>query len=226
MTTTETAPVTPATMDGHVTLPAAKFARWIKVVNLARCKDTNRPILCGIHADFDGGRLRLTTTDSYRIHSIDVPTTGDLEGPAKPFRALLPGDVLERWSKQTFRTTTVRDTSVSRWATKTVVPVVELVVRMGKMRLTVGDERFTTKVVPGTFPETDKFQTPEGAPDGSAAFNPKYLADLFRAAHMFAEGDNPVKVHGIDPLKPCTFSVANRDGGKLSLVLMPVRCAP
>lgn len=207
MTAVET---TEPTTTTSIELPANYLARAFKIAHLAAANDPGRPILCGVLVEWDGIVLKLTTTDSYRMFRQTLKPYG-LEGPARtPFKAIIPSHWLYRWAKPKRHGKTMATLSIADgWAT-----------------LTCGDERSSVRNIatPDQYPDVDGMIERMGKSfdDGQGAFNPRYLADVFKAADMFGSDGHPIRVIALSKLKPSIFQVT-REGDVLDLLLMPVR---
>lgn len=184
---------------------AAEFCKQARAVALAASTDDARRVLMAVRIAADGKTLLIEATDSYRLYrftkSSDLPKVA----------ALVPAAFLAR----------------------------NLPKRIGALdmlRLTFSDHRFsiefdeetyTSPLIGGPYPNTDALL--DGIPvegeghEGVKAYNPKVLADVFKAAGVLGDNATAVRVmSGLDPFKPTRFEV-HAQGGVLTMVLMPVR---
>lgn len=75
-------------LGGAVTVDGAAFASAVAQVSVAASTDDARPVLTGVFFESEGGKLRLVSTDSYRLAVRDLPAIeGGLSGLV-PVRAL------------------------------------------------------------------------------------------------------------------------------------------
>lgn len=200
-------------MDGNV---AAELVRIVKVVSIAASRDDARELLTGVLFESDGeGTVKVVATDSYRLHVV----TWKQDWPA--VRAVIPASWLAR-----------------------VMPKRRLHAAW-YFRLTIADgkitwedlaaqERFTKALISEVnvpYPNVDKLIDLASSGDGDTekvrAFNPKLLADIFKAADLFGGPNSykPVRVTHLDPMRPCRFDVdgTGEVNGTLQMILMPVR---
>ncbi|HLA67690.1 MAG TPA: DNA polymerase III subunit beta [Acidimicrobiia bacterium] len=75
-------------LTGAVTVDGAKFAAAISQVSVAASNDDARPILTGVYFENEEGKLRMVTTDSYRLAVRDLPAIDAHMVGLVPVRAL------------------------------------------------------------------------------------------------------------------------------------------
>lgn len=190
----------------------------VKVVTLAASRDDAREVLTGMLIESDGeGTVTFSATDSYRLHVVEWKPPNDKPWPK--LRAVVPAMWMARVLPK-----------------RRLHPAWRFELTVGAGRITWLDdasgERFSKPLISEAnipYPNVSGIVPADDAGDVDAVrgFNPKLLADIFKAAHMFGDaGYKPVKVRQLDPMKPCRFDVD--DGGlngpaRLRMVLMPVR---
>ena len=75
-------------LTGAVTVDGPAFAAAIAQVSVAASTDDARPILTGVYFENEGGKLRMATTDSYRLAVRDLPSVDAHMVGLVPVRAL------------------------------------------------------------------------------------------------------------------------------------------
>lgn len=170
----------------------------VKVVALAASKDDAREILTGVLIESDGaGTVKFRATDAYRLHVVTWKPPAD--DPWPKLRAIVPAAWLARVLPN-----------------RRIHPAYRFELTVADGRITWFDdasgERFSKTLIGEAdvkFPATDKIIPALDATDTDQvrAFNPKQLADIFKAAHIFGDGgyrgaagpparpDDPVPVH-------------------------------
>ena len=125
-------PRLPEPGDGAVVLPAEAFAEALRQVTVAASTEETRPILTGVQMSAEAGGLRLVATDSYRLAVRDLPGTSVL---AEGQSVLVPSSALKELGRLLGGATEVTLTLGERDAT-----------------FTVGNDRLTTRLIEGEFP--------------------------------------------------------------------------
>jgi len=75
-------------LTGAVTVDGPTFVAAIAQVSVAASTDDARPILTGVYFENEGGKLRMATTDSYRLAVRDLPSVDAHMVGLVPVRAL------------------------------------------------------------------------------------------------------------------------------------------
>ena len=75
-------------LTGAVTVEGSEFAAAIGQVSVAASTDDARPILTGVYFENEAGKLRMVTTDSYRLAVRDLPSVDAHMVGLVPVRAL------------------------------------------------------------------------------------------------------------------------------------------
>lgn len=211
-TATKTQPA-PAETPVHIEMDgttAADVFSALRIVAGFASRDDGRAVLCAVHMNSDGKRLRIEGTDSYRLARLDMSR-------------------LDGWPEF--------DVLVdARWLTKnlpkgkpSISERFEFDVIGGRFKITdrrAGTEASIATTGGGAFPNTSSMFDGDFGDDGAEferAFNPKLLAATLHAAHQFSGGGTwPVRIRHLDPMKPCRFDVDGPEG-TLTMLLMPVR---
>jgi DNA polymerase-3 subunit beta len=106
----------------------------------AASRDESRPVLTGILARFEGGKLVMAATDSYRL---SVKET-DLAGPTPELEAIIPARALQELTR------------IAQGADEVEIGVQENQVLFG-----FGDTWLTTRRIEGQFPKFDELRPKE-----------------------------------------------------------------
>jgi DNA polymerase-3 subunit beta len=125
-------PRLPEPGDEAVVIPAGAFAEALRQVTVAASTEETRPILTGVQMSAESGGLRLVATDSYRLAVRDLPGASVLnEGQS----VLIPSSALRELGRLLSGAEEVKLTLGERDAT-----------------FTVGNDRLTTRLIEGEFP--------------------------------------------------------------------------
>ncbi len=179
--------------------------RLVKTVAVAASTDEARPILCDMLFTTTDDKLTLVATDSYMLSRIATTTSAPLGLHHRVGAAWL-----SHWAKSPHL----------GWKT-------EVAFADGRVTLTEGEQSASIKVAGGEqYPNFAQFLEPHAEGDPDAAFDPRRLEAVFKAAKLF----NPDRSRGIvarwglDRHKPVRFDLTV-DEDELTMILMPVRNA-
>ena len=196
-------PKVPTPAGGGVTLPAAVLAEALRQVVRAASTDDGVPIITGVLLTSEGGGLRLVATDKYRLAMRDIPGV-DVLSPGQqvliPARAL--GE-LQRLLPSAMPATPVEGEAPG---------VGQVTMRLGEQEATfeIGTTRFTTRLIPGTFPDYRQL-IPSGQRNTLQIGREPLLEALRRVKLLVRDTITNVRVH----LKAdgITLTVASADVG-------------
>jgi DNA polymerase-3 subunit beta len=172
-------------LTGAVTVDGSAFASAVGQVSVAASTDDARPILTGVYFENEGGKLRMVTTDTYRLAVRDLPSID----------AHLVGLVPVRALKELARS----------------VGASELKVAMGDREAAFVSARgsLTARLIEGSFPPYRKL-IPESYPN-RVTVGRDALLDAIDRASLVAEDHIPIRMTlqegGID------LSVTRQDVG-------------
>jgi DNA polymerase III sliding clamp (beta) subunit (PCNA family) len=192
---------------------ATSLYRAIAAVDVARGRDTYRPILENILFEHDivANTLRLVATDSYRLNIAEIPMGGVL-GSRSSEPVMIGGDYKALLAMLKAAKNTAVTITTSEDGHDYVFATAGSAITMHKSE--------------GTFPDYRQLIPAEFGNEGTA-YNPKYLSDIGKAAMLFAgetakTASTPVRLQ-TDLHKPGLFKTVYHETGELQQLLMPVR---
>ena len=199
-----------------ITISGATLHTALGAANYSRGTDQSRPILTTFYVDSEKvheqgvSKLRIVTTDSYRMSIVDLDY--DVEDGFEPF--MFTGDVKTMLAFLKARIKTDITVSLNEF---------------GILMEGVDGARWVGNVSSGTFPDYRQLVAAEFDPaNQTVAYNPAYLADIGNAVKAMAGGGKnaanaiPLRFDHNGPQKPARFR-ATVDGNTLDQWLMPVR---
>src|SRR5215213_5374317 len=132
----------------------------VEKVSRSYSRDETRPVLTGILISFEENRVRMVTTDSYRlsIKETELATTA-FEGSRE---AIIPARAMQE---------------VSRIFSGSDEEEVEVSLSENQALFRVGDVLFGTRLIDGNFPEYRRLLPATSEDDFLISFNPGYLLD-------------------------------------------------
>jgi DNA polymerase-3 subunit beta len=140
-------PKVPTPAERAVTLPASVLSDALKQVVRAASTDDGVPIITGVLLTSEGDGLRLVATDKYRLAMRDIPGA-DVLGAGQ--HVLIPARALSELQ----RLLPAAKVTVSAEGEESIAGG-EVTMRLGEQEATfeIGTTRFTTRLIPGTFPD-------------------------------------------------------------------------
>lgn len=139
-------PKVPAPAERAVTLPAAVLSDALKQVVRAASTDDGVPIITGVLLTGEGDGIRLVATDKYRLAMRDV-RVAEVLGPGQ--QVLVPARALAELQR-------LLPAAKGGGAEAEGAPAGgEVTLRLGEQEATfeIGTTRFTTRLIPGQFPD-------------------------------------------------------------------------
>jgi DNA polymerase-3 subunit beta len=150
---------------------AAALLDTVQRVSRAASRDESRPVLTGILAQFEGSKLTMAATDSYRM---SVKET-ELEGGGPELEAIIPARALEELGR------------IAAGAEKVQLGVNENHVIFG-----AGQAWLTTRRIDGQFPNVQQLR-PESF-EVQLEINRAELLDAVRRAAVMAQRNTPLRL--------------------------------
>ena len=203
-------------MNTTITIDGATLHKALGAANYSRGTDQSRPILTTFYMDSERdheqgqSKLRIVTTDSYRMSIVDLGY--NVEDGFEPF--MFTGDV---------------KTMLAFLKARVKTDITVTVNEFGILMEGVDGARWVGDIGGGTFPDYRQLVAAEFDPaNQTVAYNPAYLADIGNAVKALAGGgkgagkDTPVRIDHNGPQKPARFR-AKVDSTTLDQWLMPVR---
>lgn len=156
----------------QVTLQSAVLAEGLRQVVEAASTDESRPILTGVLLAAQDGRLRLVSTDSYRLAYRDLPGTSLFE---EGQQVLVPARALQELARSL-----------------AVADDVTLVLSDQMASFAVGDLHLTTRLITGDFPDYEKL-IPTDMPN-ALIVERQMLQDAIRRVRLMARENSPIRL--------------------------------
>jgi DNA polymerase-3 subunit beta len=147
------------------------LAETVEKVSRSYSRDETRPVLTGILISFEESRVRMVTTDSYRlsIKETDLATTFD--GSRE---AIIPARAMQE---------------VSRIYASSDEEQVEVVLSENQALFRIGDVLFGTRLIEGNFPEYKRLLP--NAFEREISVQREDLIDTLRRVNLFAQRQTP-----------------------------------
>ena len=158
--------------EGTFTMPGATLVETVEKVSRSYSRDETRPVLTGILISFEDARVRMVTTDSYRlsIKETELATT-PFEGSRE---AIIPARAMQE---------------VSRIFSGSDEESVEVSLSENQALFRIGDVVFGTRLIDGNFPEYRRL-LPSGF-EREIAVSREELINTLRRVNLFAARQTP-----------------------------------
>lgn len=177
--------------EGAFTIPVKTLAEGVEKVSVATANDDNRPVLGAVSASIGAGRMRLVSTDSYRLALYDAPIEG---GPEEHHTALIPARALRE--------------AVKLAAGVGDVEKMDVAFTKSGAHFKVGPIEFSSRLVAGAFPDYDKLMPKSFERTYSLDVAP--LKETLARVNLFAARQSPPV-----PVKLAFTKSAGLEGGEL-----------
>ncbi len=145
----------------------------VEKVSKSYSRDETRPVLMGILISFEESRVRMVTTDSYRL-SIKESELATTFGGAPPAEAIIPARAMQE---------------VGRIFSGSDQENVEVSISENQALFRIGDELLGTRLIDGNFPEYKRL-LPESFEREVAVSREELMATL-RRVNLFAQRQTP-----------------------------------
>jgi DNA polymerase-3 subunit beta len=158
--------------EGTFRMPGESLVETVEKVSRSYSRDETRPVLTGILISFEDSRVRMVTTDSYRlsIKETELATT-PFEGTRE---AIIPARAMQE---------------VSRIFSGSDEDDVEVSLSENQALFRIGDVVFGTRLIDGNFPEYRRL-LPSGF-ERKIAVSREKLIDTLRRVNLFAARQTP-----------------------------------
>ncbi|MDQ3925257.1 MAG: DNA polymerase III subunit beta [Actinomycetota bacterium] len=143
----------------------------IEKVSRSYSRDETRPVLTGILISFEESRIRMVTTDSYRLSIKETELTTTFDGSRE---AIIPARAMQE---------------VSRIISGSDEEQVEVVLSENQTIFRIGDVLFGTRLIEGNFPEYRRL-LPQ-AFEREISVQREDLVDTLRRVNLFAQRQTP-----------------------------------
>ena len=158
--------------EGTFRMPGKSLVETVEKVSRSYSRDETRPVLTGILISFEDSRVRMVTTDSYRlsIKETELATT-PFEGSRE---AIIPARAMQE---------------VSRIFSGSDEDDVEMSLSENQALFKIGDVVFGTRLIDGNFPEYRRL-LPSGF-EREIAVSRERLIETLRRVNLFAARQTP-----------------------------------
>ncbi len=158
--------------EGTFRMPGDSLVETVEKVSRSYSRDETRPVLTGILISFEDSRMRMVTTDSYRlsIKETELATT-PFEGSRE---AIIPARAMQE---------------VSRIFSGSDEESVEVSLSENQALFRIGDVVFGTRLIDGNFPEYRRL-LPSGF-EREIAVSREKLIETLRRVNLFAARQTP-----------------------------------
>ncbi len=158
--------------EGSFRMPGESLVETVEKVSRSYSRDETRPVLTGILISFEDSRVRMVTTDSYRlsIKETELATT-PFEGSRE---AIIPARAMQE---------------VSRIFSGSDEESVEVSLSENQALFRIGDVVFGTRLIDGNFPEYRRL-LPTGF-EREIAVSRESLIETLRRVNLFAARQTP-----------------------------------
>lgn len=145
----------------------------VEKVSRSYSRDETRPVLTGILTSFEDSKVRMVTTDSYRL-SIMVADLGVSLGDSGTTEAIIPARAMQE---------------VGRIFSSSDEENIEMILGENQAMFRIGDVVFTTTLIEGNFPEYGKL-LPEGF-EREISVSREDLIGTLRRVNLFTGRQSP-----------------------------------
>ena len=156
---------------GAFKMSGEALVETVEMVSRSYSRDETRPVLTGILISFEESRIRMVTTDSYRLSIKETELTTTFDGSRE---AIIPARAMQE---------------VSRIISGSDEEQVEVVLSENQTIFRIGDVLFGTRLIEGNFPEYGRLlpQTFER----EISVQREDLVDTLRRVNLFAQRQTP-----------------------------------
>jgi DNA polymerase III subunit beta len=156
---------------GAFKMSGEALVETVEKVSRSYSRDETRPVLTGILISFEESRIRMVTTDSYRLSIKETELTTTFDGSRE---AIIPARAMQE---------------VSRIISGSDEEQVEVVLSENQAIFRIGDVLFGTRLIEGNFPEYRRL-LPQ-AFEHKISVQREDLVDTLRRVNLFAQRQTP-----------------------------------
>ena len=158
--------------EGTFRMPGESLVETVEKVSRSYSRDETRPVLTGILISFEDSRVRMVTTDSYRLSIKETElATAPFDGPKE---AIIPARAMQE---------------VSRIFSGSDEGSIEVSLSENQALFRIGDVVFGTRLIDGNFPEYRRL-LPSGF-ERKIAVSREKLIETLRRVNLFAARQTP-----------------------------------
>src|ERR671932_68630 len=156
---------------GAFRMSGEALVETVEKVSRSYSRDETRPVLTGILISFEESRVRMVTTDSYRLSIKETELATTFDGSRE---AIIPARAMQE---------------VSRIFSSSGEEQVEVVLSENQALFRLGDVLFGTRLIEGNFPEYKRLLP--NAFEREISLSREDLVDTLRRVNLFAQRQTP-----------------------------------
>ncbi|MBV9453607.1 MAG: DNA polymerase III subunit beta [Rubrobacter sp.] len=156
---------------GAFKMSGEALVETVEKVSRSYSRDETRPVLTGILISFEDSRVRMVTTDSYRLSVKETELTTTFEGSRE---AIIPARAMQE---------------VSRVFSGSDEEQVEVALSENQALFRIGDVLFATRLIEGNFPEYRRLLP--ATYEREISIRREDLIDSLRRVNLFAQRQTP-----------------------------------
>ena len=156
---------------GAFKMSGEALVETVEKVSRSYSRDETRPVLTGILISFEDSRVRMVTTDSYRLSIKETELATTFEGSRE---AIIPARAMQE---------------VSRIFSGSDEEQIEVVLSENQALFRIGDVLFGTRLIEGNFPEYKRLLP--NAFEREISIRREDLIDSLRRVNLFAQRQTP-----------------------------------
>ena len=158
--------------EGTFSMPGESLVETVEKVSRSYSRDETRPVLTGILISFEDSRVRMVTTDSYRLSIKETElATAPFDGPKE---AIIPARAMQE---------------VSRIFSGSDEESIEVSLSENQALFRIGDVVFGTRLIDGNFPEYRRLLPSDF--ERKIAVSREKLIETLRRVNLFAARQTP-----------------------------------
>ena len=158
--------------EGTFSMPGESLVETVEKVSRSYSRDETRPVLTGILISFEDSRVRMVTTDSYRLSIKETElATAPFDGPKE---AIIPARAMQE---------------VSRIFSGSDEGSIEVSLSENQALFRIGDVVFGTRLIDGNFPEYRRLLPSDF--ERKIAVSREKLIETLRRVNLFAARQTP-----------------------------------
>lgn len=157
--------------ESSFTMPGETLVETVEKVSRSYSRDETRPVLTGILVSFEETRVRMVTTDSYRLSIKESELASTFDGTRE---AIVPARALQE---------------VGRIFSGSEEEKIEVVLSENQALFRIGDVLFGTRLIDGNFPEYKRL-LPESF-EREISVNRDELMETLHRVNLFAQRQTP-----------------------------------
>ena len=178
--------------DATFSVERTAFLDTIAKVSRSASRDESRPVLTGVLVRFEGGKVVMAATDSYRLSVKETPLPN---GPAQELEAIVPARALGE---------------LARIAQAAEASAIDVGIQENQIVFGIDDVRLTARRIDGQFPNYRQL-VPETF-EAEIQLNREEVLDVVRRASLMAQRKSPLRLRFAEG--ELTISAQTQDVGE------------